>query len=217
MPDGTQSVHAERLAYGGPGMLWTAPTGNIDSTYAPAVSGSRFTQGITPTDVPGDSAFLPVGDLGAATSIDYTITVEEIDVENSYEVVANIVTKRVLSIKFTMSDLNMTNYSLVMNALPSAWNGTPSATGAAKFTPPVIGQEGRIQLVWMSVACDDLIVAYQMMQVGSITEKRGKGKAGQSMWAVDMKGEMPPSTVASCLFNRFMCGASRGATLPTDV
>lgn len=215
---GTQTVHPERLSYGGPGVLWGCNTlGTIDSSFAPTVAASKFTQGNTTGGVPGNALFLPFGDLGAPTGIDYSITVEELDVENSLEVVVNLVTKRMLTINATLSDHNLSTYGFIMNAPGSAWNGTPSASGAAKFTPVNPGSEAHLQLVWESVALDDLVVVYKALQVGSVSEKHGKGKSGQSTWAVSFKGELPDSTVATTLFTRYLCGTARAATVSGDV
>lgn len=217
---GSQTVHAERLQFGGPGQLWAAPDLTQDDTYAPVATAGKFTVGTAAGDVPGDAAWLPLGDLGSAVSIDYAITVEEINVENSYEVVANMVTKRVLSIKAELVDMNMTNYALVMNAgLPGGgWTGTPDATtGVAKFTPPALGNEQKVQLMWVSNDNTDLILVYRALQTGSVTEKKGKGAAGRSSWSLDFKGEMPDSALAGTLFNRWRSGPGAAPTLSTDV
>lgn len=215
---GAQTVHSERMSLGGPGQLWFALEGTITSAYAPTATGGKFVKGNdVATKVPGFSGFLPVGDFANPVSIDYAITVEEIEVENSLEVVINLVTKRTFTIKAELADLNISNWALLQNAALTSWNGTPGATGVAKFTPVDPGSEVRYQALWCAQDDTDIVVGYKVLQVGALSEKKGKGKAGQSTWAGEWKGELPPAAVSTTMYNRWMTGAGRAATVATDV
>lgn len=214
---GTQTVHPERMQYGGPGQLWAAPLATLTSAYAPAGTGGAFTQGTTATSVPGNAAWVPLGDFGSPTQFDYTFNTEEITVENSYDPVATVATGRRISVKAELVDWTLWQYQLALSAATTAWSGTPTATTTAKFTPPAPGQEGRYQLLWQSQDNTDVMVVYQTIQVGNISERRGKGAAGRASLAVEFKGELPAASVATSLFNRWRIGANAAATLSTDI
>lgn len=210
------TIKSDRLQLG-PGKLWVAPIGTIadadldDFTVASGV----FSDGFDAGEVPGDAAWLPLGATNEGTSINTTVETANVEVAESYDPVVIITTGKAASLVAGLVTFNLTTYQVAFNAASGAWAGTPSATAAAIFTPPAVGEEIRRQLMWVSDKMTDIVVFFQTMQAGSIEEAHRKG-ADKGVMNCEFRAEIPPTAVADSAWKRIVCGTAWAATANTE-
>lgn len=209
------TAHSDRIRLGA-GKLWAAPVGTITSAFAPTGSGSQFTQGLVSGDVPGSAAWLPLGITKSGSVFKTGITVANVESAEYYYPHKIVATAQTADLTFSLMTVNLTNLRLSLNAdTPQVSGGPPSATAAAKLTPPLVGQEVRAQLLWESLTADFLIVIYQALQTQAVSLNMAKGSANMEIPLV-MSAELPPSATAPTPYDMWVIGSTWAETLDTD-
>jgi hypothetical protein len=126
-----------------------------------------------------------------------------------------LVTGQSGSLKATLKTVNLTNLRLALNAATTAVSATPSATTAAKLTPPLPGAEVRCQLLWESLDNNIVIPMYQCLQTNDVTLAGKKGAEGMVL-DLEFSFEMPDASVAPTPYDIWVIGASWIETVTTD-
>jgi hypothetical protein len=208
------AAHMERRRYGA-GKLWAAPAGTLTSSFTPTVSGGVFTQGTTATAVPGSTAMLPVGITTEGTKFTASFDTDTDESAEYYYPHKTIVTGQTAKLEVELKTVNLTNLRAALNASTSQVNGTPSASSFARLTPPLPGQEVRMQWLWESTAGDMLILLYQGLNTGDVELDAAKGAKGMNI-PLSISGELPDSTIATTPFDILVCGTSYAETASGD-
>lgn len=208
------SAHSERIRLGA-GKLWAAPVGTITSSYAPSGAAGQFTQGTVTGDVPGSTAWLPLGITKTGSVFKTGITTANVESAEYYYPHKIVATAQTADITFSLMTVNLTNLRLAFNAPTTAVSAPPTDTSPAKLTPPLVGQEVRSQLLWESLNADCLIVIYQALQTQAVSLNAAKGNANMEVPVV-MTAELPPTATAATPFDMWVIGASWAETIATD-
>lgn len=202
------TIKSDRIQLG-PGKLWVAELSTLtDADLAGfTVTAGRFTAGAAAGSVPGDTAWLPLGATNEGTSINVGIETANVEVAESYDPVAVITTGKTATLAAGLVTFNQTTYNVAFNAGAGAWSATPSATTAAVFSPPNVGEEVRRQVMWVSDKMTDIVVFFQAFQAGSIEEAHRKG-ADKGVMACEFRAEIPPSNVSNRAWKRIVTGSA---------
>lgn len=215
----TPLQHTDRERYG-PGKLWIAPLGTIvgspNTTFAPVVASSKFTQGTTSNAaVPGNTAWLPLGRTNDGMEFTWSIDTEEDTPAESYDPHKVLVTGRSCSLTASLRQINVTNLLAAFNNLTGTVT-TPTATAFSRIAPPGPGSEVRAQLMWENDDNDMLIVMYQVLQVGELSLAGKKGAESMRI-DVEFRGEVPSSSlVATVPAEILVAGVTYAATVSGD-
>lgn len=201
----------------GAGKLWgyTLGTPVVTSAYAPTGTGGLFTQGSSATNVPGAAGWLPLGIT--EDGMEFTVGFDT-DNDNSAEYYYShktVVTGQTGSLKATLKTVNLTNLRLALNAATSAVSATPSATQAAKLTPPLPGQEVRCQLMWEALDNNLVIVMYQALQTSDVGLQGRKGADGMVL-DLEFMLEQPDASVAPTPWDTWVIGTTWAESVSTE-
>lgn len=200
------SAIMSRRRYGA-GKLWVAPLGTITNNFTPTVTGGVFVQGTTATQVPGATAWLPVGITTEGTKFTSSFDTDNDESAEYYYPHAVIVTGQTCTLEVELKTVDLTNLRVALNAATSQVNGTPTASSFARLTPPLPGSEVRMQWMWESTAADMLIVLYKGLNTGDVELTAQKGAAGMNI-PLTISGELPDAAVATTPFDILTCGTS---------
>lgn len=210
------SAQMTRRRYGA-GKLWAYTLGTpvLTSAYAPAGTGSAFTQGTSSTNVPGTASLLPLGITEEGMTFTSGFSTDNDESAEYYFSHKTIVTGQTASLKTTLKTVNLTNLRLALNAPTSAVSAVPTATVAAKVTPPLPGAEVRCQLLWESLDNNMLIVGYQALQTNELNLAGRKGAAGMVL-DLEFTFEMPDAAIAPTPYDLWVIGTSWAETVNTE-
>lgn len=208
------NAHGERIRLGA-GKLWAAPTGTITNAFAPTGAAGQFTQGLVTGDVPGHTAWLPLGITKTGSVFKTGITTANIESAEYYYPHKIVSTAQTADIAFNLMTVNLTNLRLALNAPLTGESGAPTDSAATKLTPPLVGQEVRSQVMWESLTADFVIVIYQALQTQAVSLNAAKGAANMEV-PIMMTAELPPSAVSSTPFDLWVIGATWAETADTD-
>lgn len=139
----------------GPGLLYVAPIGTTEPS---TVSGAL------------PSAWIALGYTEQGSEITFDMTFEDVSVAEELDPVKVVATGRMTSVKFELAQLTARNLSV-------AFNGgtiTSPSGGSVTFTPPDLGDEQRLMLVWQSDDDAERWLFRRCLQVGSVTIARRK-------------------------------------------
>jgi hypothetical protein len=212
------TAQVTRRRYGA-GKLWAAPAGTLTvaAPFAPAsITAGAFIQGTDAlTKVPGSTTFLPLGVTEDGMEFSFGFDTEDDESAEYYYPLKTVVTGQTASMSATLKQVNLTNLRLALNASTSAVTGTPSATAAAKLTPPLPGAEVRCQILWESLDNDIVIIGYSALQTNEVTLSPNKGAAGLSL-DLQWNLEQPAATIATVPFDIWVTGTSWVETVSGD-
>ncbi|MEU0467318.1 hypothetical protein ABZ215_25225 [Amycolatopsis sp. NPDC006131] len=208
------SAKMERRRYGA-GKLWVAPLGTITSNYTPQVTGGAFVQGTTATQVPGASAWLPVGITTEGTRFTSSSDTDTDESAEYYYPHATVVTGQTCGLEVELKTVNLTNLRVALNAATSQVSGTPTASSFARLAPPLPGQEVRMQWLWESNAADMIIVLYKGLNTGDVELAAQKGAGGMNV-PLSISGELPDASVAPTPYDILVCGNSFAESTATE-
>ena len=160
----------------GPGLLYVAPIGTTEPTTVSAAL---------------PSAWVPIGYTDTGSIFNSAMTYEDIEVAEELDPIRTTATKRVISVTFSMAEINAQNWNV-------AFNGgtiTGPTTGFVTFEPPALGSEQRLMLVWNSDDAQERLLCRRVVQVGSLAIPRGKAPA-KAVIPVDFRLEKPTDSSA---------------------
>lgn len=210
------SAQMTRRRYGA-GKLWgyTLGTPIATSAYSPAGTASAFTQGNSATNVPGNVGWLPLGITEDGMTFTSGIDTENDEAAEYYYNLKTLVTGQTATLAVTLKTVNLTNLRLALNAATSAVSATPTATVAAKLTPPLPGSEVRCQLLWESLDNNLVIVMYQALQTNEVSLAGVKGAGGITL-DLAFTLEQPDAAVATTPFDLWVIGTSWAETVNSE-
>jgi hypothetical protein len=138
----------------GPGWLYIAPLGTVE-----------------PTDLTTawDADWVPVGYTQEGSTVGFDQTFEDIDVEEEYDSIDTLQTKRIITVSFNAAEMTATN-------LQRAFNGgtIETAGGEVTFEPPDAGDVTRVALGWESDDSLERWIFRRCVQTGSPEINRQK-------------------------------------------
>lgn len=141
----------------GPGKLYVAPIGTAEPTNlgAPWINWYRL------------------GYTTAGTTINYALTTAQIQVAETPDPIATLVTDRNISVVFTMAEFSLRNWQLALSG--GLADNTVVNASAWSYEPPVIGQEQRVMLGWDDDTSDRRFIFRKCFQSGSVALNAQKG------------------------------------------
>lgn len=181
----------------GPGQLKAAPLGSTLPTVA--VASGKFSH-------TWDLAWIDIGATSEGTEESHSITVDAVEVAESYYPVKRVTTGKADSLSFAMAQINAFNWRLALNAAAAAVTLTGTgATALQRVRPPLAGSEVRYMLAWVSDDDTQLLMCYQVFQTGNVTIPRRKG-ADKAVLSVEFGLELPDSAIAPVPYDVYLAG-----------
>jgi hypothetical protein len=184
----------------GAGYLWWAQLGSAEPTYAAA--GSVFTDVVT-------APYIPLGPTLEGNELETAIETDQAYVAEILDSVKTVTTTRTTTISFSLYNTTAQNYKRVMNGGTLATVSGSGGSLISSFDPVQAGQEIRAMLLFESTQNDERAVLYQVMQVGSITERRRKG-SDYNIFPAQFRCEVYPTNGRS--IRRYYAGTTRLGT-----
>lgn len=178
-----------------PGILFWTTLGSTMPTNT--VSGGVFTD-LWPAEWIALGATVEGSTFNFQTSFD-TITVAEL-----LDPVKYVETGRSGSFAFALASITAANLKRALNG------GTVTTTGAgdtmkAEYTPPRSGQSTRCMIGWESQDSTERLIAFQCVNTGQVSIRRGKGTANATL-PIEYGLELPQSGLP---FKYITAGAAR--------
>lgn len=216
--------HADRRRYGA-GKLFVAPLGTITSAYAPVSTGSKFVLGTSATNVPGSTAWLPLGYTAEGHTFTQSVDTDDDTAAESLYPVATPVTGKTARWAVTLKTVNLTTLRVALNAFDASSTVVTNVSGSGgqvpgvstvvKVKPPVAGSEVRCQFLWINNDDDDVIVGYRALNVGDFERAFKKGAEGQDV-PLEFNLELPETTISTTPYDEYLTGASYIETVSAD-
>lgn len=157
----------------GPGLLYVAPVGTTDPT---PVTG-------TPS-----APWVAIGFTDAGHSFTPNRTSEPIEVAESLTPIKYVNTREEVMIEFEMAEINAQNLAIAFNG---GTIGSPSG-GLVKYTPPALGAEERLKILWQSDDHQEVLVIEKALQSGAVGMPRRKAP-DKTVIPVQFRVEVPDS------------------------
>jgi hypothetical protein len=177
--------YAPAVRFGMPGKLFAAPLGTTEPADETAAWGVGW---------------IPLGYTSEGSTINYEITLENVEVAEELDVFARVTTGRNATIEVALAEVTLKNLRTVFNG------GIIAGDGAAwSLEPPDLGKEQRIMLGWDAmpdVTDNDLrFVFRQCLQGGSIGMANRKGVEKQTLTAnFQLEKPSDPTNIGAKLF-----------------
>lgn len=183
----------------GPGYLYWAPLGSSEPSHT--VVGSVFTDS-------WPAPWVPLGATQEGNELETAIETDQAHVAEYLDSVKVITTARTTTISFSLYNTTAQNYKRVMNGGTIATVSGSGTTLLSSFVPVQTGQEVRAMIGFESSALDERAVLYQVLQVGSVTERRRKG-SDYNVFPSQFRTEVPASGIS---IKRYYAGTTRLGT-----
>lgn len=167
-----------------PGFLWYAPLGTAEPTHA--VTASKFSDSLTSA-----TGWVQLGATEEGHNFNFQTTFDTVTVAELLDPVKYVTTGRSGSIAFALSNFVMSNVKLALNGGTVTTTGTTTTT-MATYTPPALGAEVRVQILWESQDATERLVCYQTINTGQVSIARRKG-ADNANLPVEFSLEVPAS------------------------
>lgn len=192
----TLDLDPTQVHYDGPGIILLAELGSTLPTHA--VASSVFTNS-------WDAAWIPVGYTDDGIGFDFTTSTTDIESAEELEEIAKVETKRSVSVKFSMMQDNKFNLRVAMAGGTWTVVSGSGATQLSKYSPPILGGGKSFMLGWISTAANEVVIAYQVRQVGSLSMSRKK-VGTKYVLACDFSVEKPSPSVSTDRWNKYVAG-----------
>lgn len=180
----------------GPGILYSAP-------LATALPANTVAAGKFPTTAWG-GGWLPLGATDEGSEFSDTLSVDAVEVAETYYAVTWASTGREASWMTSLAEINKTNLKAALNGGTSTTTGVSGAE-ITEVGPPTVGSEVRTMLGWQSEDDTVRFIGYQVLNVGSLglAFRKGADKATLSMeWRLEKPSATQPWVM-------YMAGAER--------
>lgn len=154
------------------------------------------------------TSWLEVGATDEGLTFSESTESEEIKVAESQYAVKTIVTGKSATVAFSMSHISDENWKLAANGGTTTVTpaGTAPATKMTVFVPPLVGQERRVMLSFVSLDDDEIIVWPQVFNGGGFETPRA-GLASKHVLPVTFNVELPDPAVLTTPYKRWTAGA----------
>lgn len=182
----------------GPGRIRYANLG----TAIPAVSSSSSKLVATWTN------WLEVGATDEGLTFSESTESEEIKVAEQIYPVRTIVTGKSGTVAFSMSHISDVNWKFASNGgtITITPAGVAPATKMTEYVPPLVGQEVRVMLSFVSLDDDEILVWPQVFNGGGFETPRA-GLASKHVLPVTFNVELPDPAVMTTPYKRWTSGA----------
>lgn len=182
------------LIESGPGKIYYAPLGTAIPTITAAASKVTATW----------TSWVSPGSTDAGITYTESVQTADINVSESLYPVRTVSTGKTSRISFVMSEISDLNWKLACNGGTITTSGT-GVTKLNTYVPPLVGQEVRVMLAFVSNLDTEIIVWPQVFNIGNVEYVRGnyETKAGLS---VQFNAEIP-ATGYTTPYQRFTAGA----------
>jgi hypothetical protein len=166
-----------------PGFLYLAPT---TTTFPSGVAaGSKF------TDTPSVT-FVEIGATQDGTRFKYAPQIEAVSVAEFLDPVLWRTVSREGSMAFNLADFTLNNLKRAMNGGAIATVGGAGATLVSEYTPPTLGAEVRLALMWESQDSTMRIFFYKTINVATVEAAFQKAPA-YAVYPAEFRMEVDPS------------------------
>lgn len=166
-----------------PGFLYWAPLATAIPTNTAA--GGKYTDTWA---VP----WVPLGATDSGTDFNYTTTVQPVSVAEFLDPISYRTTDRNGNLAFALASVTAANLIKTFNGATNTVTGT-GATQSTQISPPAIGSEVRCMLGWESLDSQVRIIAYQVINSGTVKLAFNKAPARATIpWTGNF--EIPAST-----------------------
>jgi len=179
----TGAINAANLLRG-PGILYSSPLGT--AFPANTVAAGKF------ATTPFGAGWVALGSTAEGSEFSDQLSVEGIEVAESLYAVVQVSTGREASWTTAFAEVNRTNIKAGLNGGTSTTTGT-AGTELTTVGPPALGSEVRNQIGWQSEDDTVRFLGYQVLNVGALGFKFGKGTDLASI-SIEWKFEKPSTT-----------------------
>ena len=182
----------------GPGRIRYAPLG----TAIPTVTSENSKL------VAAWTSWLEVGATDEGLTFSESTESEEIRVAELQYPVRNIVTGKSGTVALSMSHISDVNWKLASNGgtITVTPAGVAPATKMTSYVPPLVGQEVRVMLSFVSLDDDEILVWPQVFNGGGFETPRA-GLASKHVLPVTFNVELPDPAVLATPYRRWTSGA----------
>ncbi len=161
----TTDFHAAAVRFGKPGKLFIAPLTTAEPTTEVA---------------PWPTGWVPLGYTEEGSTINYSISTDNVEVAEELDVLRRVTTGRDASVEVALAEMTKKNLTIAFNGGIVIGDDT-----AWSFEPPDLGDETRVMLGWDAapvVANNDLrFIFRQVFQGGSLGLQNRKGSSKSTL------------------------------------
>ncbi|WP_326564556.1 hypothetical protein [Micromonospora peucetia] len=179
----------------GPGRILYAPLGTAIPTFTAAASKITGTW----------TTWVEVGATEEGLTYTESTDTSDITVAESLYPVRTVTTGKSSRVAFTMSHVSDVNWKLAMNGGTITTSGT-GVTKLNTYVPPLVGQEVRVMLGFLSLDEDEALIWPQVFNVGSVETGRGSFDAKHGL-PVEFAAELPDPAVMTTPYKRWTSGS----------
>jgi len=137
------------------------------------------------------SEWIALGATVEGSTFNFQTSFDTITVAELLDPVKYVETGRTGSFAFALESITAANLKRALNGGTIVKTGTGDTT-VAKYTPPKSGQSTRCMIGWESQDSTERLIAYQCVNTGQVSIRRGKGTANATL-PIEYGLELPQS------------------------